>query len=50
MDEITEDITEIYSMNVGPEVTINVKEVDEIKKDKDASKPPPIVVSHIKPK
>lgn len=50
MDEITEDITEIYHKKVGSEVTINVKEIDEIKKDKDACKPPPIVVSHVKPK
>jgi len=50
VDEIAEGITEIYHKKVGPESTINVKEVDEIKKDKDVSKPPPIVVSHIKHK
>ena len=50
MDEITEDITEIYHKKVGSEVTINVKEDDEIKNDKHASKSPPIVGSHVKPR
>ena len=50
MDEIVEDITEIYHKKLGSEVTIYVKEVDEITNDKYASKSPPIVVSHVKPR
>jgi len=44
---IKKDIKEMYQNKVGPEVEINVMEVEEIKHPKDASKPPPIVVSHV---
>jgi len=46
-EEIAKNIKKIYQQKVGPEVTITVKEVKEIKHDKDASKPAPIVVSHV---
>lgn len=47
VETIKEKIREIYEKKVGPDVAINVKEVDEIKHPKDARKPPPIVVSHV---
>jgi len=49
VDEIVRNIKEIYQKKTGPEVTITVKEVDKIKNDKDARKPPPIVISYVKP-
>lgn len=49
VDEIANNIKELYQEKTGPGVTITVKEVDEIKNDKDARKPPPIVISHVKP-
>jgi phenylacetate-CoA ligase len=48
VEVIAKDIKESYLRKVGPEVTINVMEVDEIKNDKNANKPPPIVISHVK--
>jgi phenylacetate-coenzyme A ligase PaaK-like adenylate-forming protein len=45
---IAENIKKIYLKKVGSNVTINVKDVDNIKKDNDKSKPPPIVISHVK--
>jgi len=47
VDEIVKNIKEMYLEKVGFDVSINVKEVKEIKHPKDASKPPPIVISHI---
>lgn len=41
-------IMKAYQKKVGPDVTILVKEVDTIKYPKNARKPPPIVVSHVK--
>ncbi len=41
-------IKQAYRRKVGPDVTITVKEVDKIEHPKDARKPPPIVVSHVK--
>ena len=46
---IIQDIKTIYQNKTGPNVTITVKEVPEIKHPKDARKPPPIVVSHVTP-
>ncbi len=46
---IIKRIVQAYQKKAGPDVTIAVKEVDEIKHPKDARKPPPIVVSHVKP-
>ncbi|MEA3457105.1 MAG: hypothetical protein U9R21_00320, partial [Candidatus Thermoplasmatota archaeon] len=48
VDTIAKNIKEAYLKKVGLGVVINVKEVTEIKKAKNASKPPPIVVSHVK--
>ena len=48
VDVIADKVRENYMKKIGPEVTINVKEVDEIKNNDNASKPPPIVVSHVK--
>jgi len=47
VDKIVKNIKEIYLKKVGFGVSINVKEVKEIKHPKDASKPPPIVISHV---
>jgi len=47
VDEIVKNIKEMYLKKVGFGVSINVKEVKEIKHPKDASKPPPIVISHV---
>ena len=46
---IIQDIKTIYQNKTGPNVTITVKEVPEIKHPKDARKPPPIVISHVTP-
>ena len=40
----------MYQKKTGKESTITVKEVDKIKNDKDARKPPPIAISYVKPK
>jgi phenylacetate-CoA ligase len=47
---LIKEIKKIYEKKVGPDVTINVEEVSEIKNPNDASKPPPIVVSNVKSK
>lgn len=44
---LKDEIKQIYQQKVGKAITINVNEVDEIKHPKDASKPPPIVISHV---
>jgi phenylacetate-CoA ligase len=44
---LKDEIKQIYQQKVGKTITINVNEVDEIKHPKDASKPPPIVISHV---
>ena len=49
VDVIAENIKDVYQKKVGSGVKINVKEVDEIKSGPNARKPPPIVVSHVKP-
>ena len=48
VDEVAKNIKEMYQKKSGPDVKINVKEVKEVKNPKDASKPPPIVVSYVK--
>ena len=48
VEEIAKEIKHVYQQKVGPNVLITVNEVDEIKNLKDASKPPPIVVSYVK--
>ena len=48
VDTIAKNVKEAYLKKVGLGVVINVKEVTEIKKAKNTSKPPPIVVSHVK--
>lgn len=47
IDVIKNEIKENYEKKVGPEVTVNIKEVDEIKNDDNPGKPAPIVVSHV---
>lgn len=47
VDKIVNGIKKIYMGKVGPNVTINVKEVKEIKHHKDSEKPPPIVISNV---
>jgi phenylacetate-CoA ligase len=47
VETLKEEIKQIYQQKVGPDITITVKEVDEITHPKDASKPPPIVISHV---
>ncbi len=49
-EEIAKEIKKMYRKKVGPKVIINVKEVDKIINKKDSGKPPPIVISHVKPK
>ncbi len=44
---IEDEIKQQYQQKVGPGIIINVREVDEIKHPKDASKPPSIVISHV---
>ena len=48
VEKIAEEIKHLYQQKVGSDVKIDVKEVDEIINTKDASKPPPIVVSNVK--
>ena len=47
VDRIKNEIKKIYEQKVGDDVEITVKEVEEIPHDKNASKPPPIVVSNV---
>jgi phenylacetate-CoA ligase len=49
VDQIKNEIQKIYQQKTGPEVHITVKEVSEIKGDPISGKPPPIVISHVKP-
>ena len=49
VDVIFEKIEKKYKDKVGPDVKIEVKEVNEIKHTKNASKPPPIVISNVSP-
>ena len=49
VEKIMEEIKKIYQGKTGPDVSIIVKEVDEIKSSGNNRKPPPIVVSHVKP-
>lgn len=49
-NQIKKEILENYRNKTGPEVKLNIKEVNEIKNKKNARKPPPIVVSHVKQK
>jgi len=46
-DQIASRIKDIYQQKTGPEVTITVREVSEIKGDPASGKPAPIVVSHV---
>ena len=48
VDVIKKEIKENYEKKVGPEVTVNIREVDEIKNDKNPRKPAPIVVTKVK--
>ena len=47
VETIKNEIRKAYELKVGSGVTINVREVSEIKHPKDSLKPPPIVVSHV---
>jgi hypothetical protein len=47
LDLIASRIKEIYQQKTGPEVTITVREVPEIKGDPALGKPAPIVVSYV---
>lgn len=47
VDQIKKEIKKIYERKVGEGVEITIKEVDEIPHDKNALKPPPIVISHV---
>ena len=48
IDVIKKEIKENYEKKVGPEVTVRIKEVDEIKNDDNSRKPAPIVVTRVK--
>lgn len=48
VDVIKKEIKENYENKVGPEVSVNIKEVDEIKNDENPRKPAPIVVTNVK--
>ena len=48
LDVIKREIKENYEKKVGPEVTINIKEVKEIKNDENPRKPASIVISKLK--
>jgi len=50
VETLKKEIKEAYNVKVGPEVDVNVIEIDEIKQSKDAHKPPPIVVSLVSQK
>jgi len=47
VETIMKNIKKIYQEKTGPEVTIILREVEEITNQKDKSKPPPIVISHV---
>ena len=46
-DEIARKIKKIYHEKTGPDITITVKEVNEIEEYQDTGKPAPIVISHV---
>lgn len=48
VETISRKIKKLYEKKTGPEVSIVVKEVHNIKNSDGSSKPPPIVVSHVK--
>jgi len=48
VEKIKSEIKNIYEQKAGGDVSITIKEVDEIPHKKNASKPPPIVISHVK--
>jgi phenylacetate-CoA ligase len=48
VDVIKKEIKENYEKKVGPEVTVNIREVDEIKNEENSRKPAPIVVTKVK--
>ena len=48
IDVIKKEIKENYEKKVGPEVTVRIKEVDEIKNDDNPRKPAPIVVTKVR--
>ena len=45
---LPKEIKENYEKKVGPEVTVNIREVDEIKNEENSRKPAPIVVTKVK--
>jgi phenylacetate-CoA ligase len=47
IDTIKSEIKKIYEQKVGNQVEISIKEVDEIPHKKNATKPPPIVISYV---
>jgi phenylacetate-CoA ligase len=47
VDQIKNEVKKIYEKKVGDGVEITIKEVDEIPHNKNALKPPPIVISHV---
>lgn len=48
VETIINEIKKIYQEKAGDQVEISVKEVDKIPHKKNARKPPPIVISHVK--
>jgi len=48
VEEIIKNIKEMYEKKTEGSVNINIREVKEIKHEKDSRKPPPIVISHVK--
>lgn len=46
-DEIARKIKKIYQEKTSPDITITVKEVNEIEEYQDTGKPAPIVISHV---
>ena len=49
VDEIKKEIKKNYEKKVGPDVTINIKEVNEIKNEENPRQPAPIAVSYVTP-
>lgn len=47
VEQIKSEIKKIYNQKVGKDVEIAIKEVDEIPREKNSSKPPPIVISRV---
>jgi hypothetical protein len=48
VDTLKKEIKENYEKKVGPEVTVFIREVDEIKNEENSRKPAPIVVTKVK--